>query len=109
MFIFNLKGPFPGKLIGIAQAFMNFYKKKEMLTLVTFASLGGLSKIQKCLNHFQLREKNRDPQPTIRPSSGNPVEGEGGMYNLRVTGSQGHHKETHRKVTWAHWSSQSLD
>lgn len=57
MLIFDLKGPFPGKLIDIAQAFMNFYKKKEMLTFVTFASLGGLSKIQKCLNHFQLKGK----------------------------------------------------
>lgn len=57
MVIFNLEGPFPGKLIDIAQAFMNFYKKKEMLTLVTFASLGGLSKIQKMFKSFPVKRK----------------------------------------------------
>jgi hypothetical protein len=51
----NLKLLFPGKLINITQVIMSYYRKKEMLTFVIFASLGGLSKIQECLNHFQLK------------------------------------------------------
>lgn len=61
MLIFSLKVPFPGKLIDIAQVFMNYYKKKEMLTFVTFASLGGLSKTQKCLKSFPVKRKKKRP------------------------------------------------
>lgn len=59
MFGFNLKVPFPGKLINFSQLFMNYYYcKKKMLTFVTFASLGGLRKVQKRLKIFPVNSKS---------------------------------------------------
>ena len=59
IFGFSLKVPFPGKLINFSQLFMNYYYKKKMLTLVTFASLGGLRNVQKQLKPFPVNLKSQ--------------------------------------------------
>lgn len=59
MFGFSLKVPFPGKLINFSQQLMNYYYKKKMLTLVTFACLGGLRNVQKQLKPFPVHLKSQ--------------------------------------------------